>query len=222
VRLLLIEDNPRLRELVAETIHEAGWRIDAFATAAEGRLALASAEYDLLLLDLGLPDEDGLDVLRGIRRSAQPLPILILTARGAVDERIAGLDAGADDYLVKPFDPSELEARIRAQLRRTRSNRTVEITVGALAFDSTARAFTLAGRDLALTPRETAVLEALVLRAGRPVRKEALFTTVFGHDDEAAPSAIEIYVHRLRKKLEGSGVGIATLRGLGYVLRVET
>jgi len=149
------------------------------------------------------------------------VPVIILTANDAVSSRVRGLDSGADDYLVKPFAVEELEARIRAQLRRRRQSFEPEISYGGLSLDTHTGAFSIKGNPLSLTKRERGVLEALIMRAGRPIAKDALTESVFGLDDDANPNAIEIYVHRLRRKLDGTGVGIATLRGLGYVLRKD-
>jgi two-component system response regulator TctD len=147
------------------------------------------------------------------------VPVIILTANASLDGRVAGLDSGADDYLAKPFEIAELEARIRAAVRRGHDRAAPEIAVGDLVFDGGTRQFSLAGESLALTPREHAVLEHLIMKAGTTVTKATLSESVFGFDDLADTSAIEIYVHRVRKKLEGSSVQIATLRGLGYLLR---
>jgi two-component system response regulator TctD len=162
-----------------------------------------------------------MEVLRRLRARGATVPVLILTANASVAGRVAGLDSGADDYLAKPFDLSELEARIRAQLRRAGNQKNPLVELGSLSFDSNSRQFALRGDALTLTPRERAVLEMLLQRAGKPVAKSVLAQSVFGFEDEANPNAIEIYVHRVRKKLEGSDVGIATLRGLGYVLRKQ-
>ena len=218
MRLLLAEDNRELAEWLARLLRRDNYAIDVVRDGEAADAALRLGGYDLVILDLDLPVLDGWTVLKAFRAVDTTTPVLILTANDAVSARVRGLDSGADDYLIKPFEPSELEARIRAQLRRTRPSRAVEVCFGPLAFDSNTRAFALAGAPLALTPRETAVLEALILRSGKPVRKETLVDTVFGNDEDANPAAIEIHVHRLRKKLEGSGVEVVTLRGLGYVL----
>src|SRR5262249_30026497 len=147
------------------------------------------------------------------------VPVLILTANATLEGRVAGLDSGADDYLAKPFDISELEARVRAQLRRASHRKTPIVQYGSLVFDSNSRQFSIAGQPLVLTPREHAVLETLLLRAGSTVARTALIDSVFGFDDEPGPNTIEIYIHRVRKKLVGSDVGIVTLRGLGYLLK---
>ncbi|EJC75115.1 response regulator with CheY-like receiver domain and winged-helix DNA-binding domain [Rhizobium leguminosarum bv. trifolii WSM2012] len=221
MRLLLIEDSPRLRELVSETIHEEGWRIDAFETAGEGRAALAAVDYDLLLLDLGLPDEDGLDLLRSIRIGRRQLPILVLTARGAVDERIAGLDAGADDYLTKPFNNGELLARIRALLRRSPLSVMPVLEFARLQLDLATKTVLCDGNDLPLAPAERSLLELLLRDAGRVVPKRRIEHAFSEFGDERTTNAVELTVSRLRKKLEGrpSGTIIETVRGIGYLLR---
>lgn len=166
-----------------------------------------------------MPKLDGLTLLKRLRQGGNKVPVIILTANASLDGRVAGLDSGADDYLAKPFEMPELEARIRALVRRGHDRAAPEIVVGDLFFDGGTRQFKLAGDLLALTPREHSVLEHLVMRVGVTVSKDRLSESVFGFDDAADPSAIEIYVHRVRKKLEGSSVQIATLRGLGYMLR---
>lgn len=221
MRLLLAEDNKDLADWLARLLRRENYAVDLARDGEEADAALALGDYDLVLLDLDLPRIDGWSVLKRFRRRDTETPVVILTADDAVSARVRGLDGGADDYLVKPFEPAELSARIRAQLRRARPNRALEVRFGPLAYDGASRTFTVGEDVLTLTPRESAVLEALILRSGRPVRKESLFETVFGHDEEANPSAIEIHVHRLRKKLEGSGVAVVTLRGLGYVLGEE-
>jgi two-component system response regulator TctD len=158
-------------------------------------------------------------LLKRLRLNGNKVPVIILTANASLDGRVAGLDSGADDYLAKPFEMPELEARIRAVVRRGHDRATPEIAVGDLLFRGSTRQFFLCGEVLALTPREHAVLEHLVMKVGSTVSKDVLSESVFGFDDVADPSAIEIYVHRVRKKLEGSTVQIATLRGLGYLLR---
>lgn len=177
------------------------------------------AEYAVVILDLSLPKIDGMTLLKGLRQAGNKVPVIILTANASLDGRVAGLDGGADDYLAKPFEIAELEARIRALVRRGHDRATPQIAIGDLIFDGGTRLFTLAGETLVLTPREHAVLEQLALKVGTTVAKATLSESVFGFDDAADASAIEIYVHRVRKKLEGSSAQIATLRGLGYMLR---
>jgi len=219
MRLLLVEDHTELAEWVRRTLCQAGYVVDVLERGDHADLALRTQSYDLVILDLSLPGMDGLDVLRRLRERPQgpPTPVLVLTARGATEDRVCGLNLGADDYLAKPFDFAELEARIKALLRRS-GNLVPMVRIGRLKFDTTARLAWVDGRTLALTPRELAVLEVLLSRSGRPVAREALFEKVFDFDADARVEAIEIYISRLRKKLEGSGVAISTLRGLGYLL----
>ena len=219
MRLLLVEDHAELAEWVAKALRHAGYALDVLDRGDHADHALKSQAYDLVILDLTLPGLDGLEVLRRLRGREQgpPTPVLVLTARGTTEERVKGLNLGADDYLPKPFELAELEARIKALLRRS-GNLVPLVRIGRLEFDTTPRMASVEGKPLALTPRELAVLEALLSRVGRPVAREALFEKVFDFDAEARVEAIEIYVSRLRKKLEGSGVVINTLRGLGYLL----
>ncbi|WP_341646811.1 response regulator [Thauera sp. SDU_THAU2] len=219
MRLLLVEDHTELAEWVRRTLCQAGYVVDVLERGDHADLALRTQSYDLVILDLSLPGMDGLDVLRRLRERQQgaPTPVLVLTARGATEDRVCGLNLGADDYLAKPFDFAELEARIKALLRRS-GNLVPMVRIGRLKFDTTARLAWVDDRPLALTPRELAVLEVLLSRSGRPVAREALFEKVFDFDADARVEAIEIYISRLRKKLEGSGVAISTLRGLGYLL----
>lgn len=219
MRLLLVEDHAELAEWVAKALRHAGYALDVLDRGDHADHALRSQAYDLVILDLSLPGLDGLEVLRRLRSRQQgsPTPVLVLTARGTTEDRVKGLNLGADDYLPKPFELAELEARIKALLRRS-GNFVPLVRIGRLEFDTTTRMVSVEGKPLALTPRELAVLEALLSRVGRPVAREALFEKVFDFDAEARVEAIEIYVSRLRKKLEGSGVAINTLRGLGYLL----
>ncbi|MBV8750426.1 MAG: response regulator [Candidatus Eremiobacteraeota bacterium] len=221
MRLLLVEDNAQLADWLARTLRRQKYGVDVVATGEDADHVLQTEDYALVVLDLGLPDTSGLEVLKRLRGRAATMPVIILTANDSLDARVEGLNSGADDYLAKPFEVAELEARIRAQLRRANALQSPVVQCGALAFDSNSRQFTLAGEPLALTAREHAVLETLILRVGSTVSKATLTTTVFGFDDEANPNAIEIYVHRVRKKLAGSDIAIVTLRGLGYVLSEE-
>lgn len=221
MRILLVEDNRELADWLARLLRKSRYVVDCIHDGADADAALSTQAYDLVILDLGLPEMGGIDILRRFRGRKGATPVIILTANDAISSRIAGLDGGADDYLVKPFDPQELEARIRAQLRRNQAGMAQRVTYGRLELDTNSRAFLVDGAPFALTAREHAVLEALILASGRVVPKRALTETVFGLDDDANPNAIEIYVHRVRKKLEGSGVGIGTLRGVGYALRTQ-
>jgi two-component system response regulator TctD len=181
-------------------------------------LALGSEEYAMAILDVGLPRMDGFEVLARLRARGKNLPVLMLTARSDVKDRVHGLNLGADDYLAKPFELTELEARVKALLRRSVLGGERLQRCGVLAYDLDTRRFTLGEELLTLTSREQAVLEALIARPGRVMSKEQLASQVFGLDEEASPDAIEIYVHRLRKKLDGQPVAIVTFRGLGYLL----
>jgi two-component system response regulator TctD len=219
MRILLVEDNRQLADWVAKSLRRGNVVVDCVHDGEDADTALHTQDYALVVLDLALPGIGGLEVLRRLRARGSVTPVLILTASATLESRVAGLDGGADDYLAKPFDITELEARVRAQLRRASNRKTPIVHYGSLVFDSNGRQFTLAGQPLALTGREHAVLETLLLRAGATVARAALIESVFGFDDEAGPNTIEIYVHRVRKKLAGSDVGIVTLRGLGYVLK---
>ena len=219
MRILLAEDNLDLSQWIARLLRRDNYVIDCVHRGDDADVALASQDYALVILDLGLPHLDGIEVLKRLRSRGSVTPVIILTANDAVSSRVQGLDSGADDYLIKPFNAEELEARIRAQLRRGRANFEPVISCGALSFDTGNRSFAIGGAALALTPREHAVLETLIRRAGRSVPKNVIAENVFGFDDEANPNAVEIYIHRVRRKLEGRGVAIVTLRGLGYVLR---
>ena len=219
MRILLAEDNRELSDWLARLLRRDNYVIDCVLDGECADEALAMRDYALVILDLSLPRKSGLEVLKTLRRRGRATPVLILTASDSVAARVAGLDGGADDYLAKPFDIHELEARIRALLRRGNADKNTLIEFGPLEFDSNARSFALNGKVLALTPREHAVLETLLRAGARTTQKRKLAEDVFGFDDEANPNAVEVYVHRVRKKIEGGGVGIATLRGLGYVLR---
>ena len=221
MRLLIVEDNLSLAEWLAKLLRGERYAVDCVPDGETVLDIIGSSPYDLALIDLGLPGMGGIELIRALRGRGVAMPILILTARNELGSRVEGLNAGADDYLTKPFEIEELEARLRALLRRAAAPLKVELRLGPLVFDQGARMFTLAGAALNLSPREHAILEALLRRAGSAVSKEALLESTYGFDDEVNPSVIEVVVHRLRKKLEGSTVSIATLRGLGYVLRAE-
>ena len=219
MRLLLVEDHADLSIWVSKTLRQSGFVVDVVGRGDHALTSLLTQTYDLAILDLSLPGMDGLEVLRRMRSQEKTarLPVLILTARSTLEDKVKGLNLGADDYLAKPFEVAELEARIKSLLRRS-GNVMPMVHVGQLEFDTTTRLATVGGKALSLTPRELAVLEALVSKLGKPVSRNALFEKVFSFDDDARVEAIEIYVHRLRKKLEGSGAFVCTLRGLGYVL----
>lgn len=218
MRILLVEDHPQLAESVAQALRAAGWTVDLLNDGVAADLALSTEDYALAILDVGLPRLDGFLVLSRLRERGKTLPVLMLTARGEVTDRVHGLNLGADDYLAKPFELSELEARVKALLRRSVAAGERQQRCGSLVYDLDARRFSLQGQPLSLTSREQAVLEALITRPGRVMSKDQLAAQVFGLDEDASADAIEIYIHRLRKKLEGSAVRIVTFRGLGYLL----
>lgn len=219
MRLLIVEDNHELANWLARALTQARYTVDTAHDGEEAEHLLAIADYVAIILDLSLPKIDGMTLLKKIRRSGNKTPVIILTANASLDGRVAGLDTGADDYLAKPFELAELEARLRALIRRGHDLASPQIAVADLVLDSASHQFTLKGEPLQLTPREHSVLEYLMLKSGMTVSKTALLESLFGFDAETDPAAIELYVHRLRKKLEGGGVQIATLRGLGYMLR---
>jgi two-component system response regulator TctD len=222
MRVLIVEDNRDLADWLAKALRREKYTVDRVYDGSDAQHVLATNDYALVLLDLALPQPDGLAILRALRARGDDVQVIILTANDTLEARVAGLDAGADDYLAKPFNLSELEARIRAHLRRANRRTDTTIRCGELTFDTNGRQFNLNGEPLTLTAREYSVLELLVVRAGATVSKAVLTTSVFGFDDEANPNAIEIYVHRVRKKLAGSDVGIVTLRGIGYTLAVRS
>jgi two-component system response regulator TctD len=221
MRILLVEDNVELATWIAKLLRNDNFAVDCVHDGEDADHALRVNAFSLVILDLSLPKMDGLEVLRRLRQRDNAVPVIILTANSSLRGRVTGLDEGADDYLAKPFEIAELEARIRVQLRRA-SNRAVPVLqFGDLALDARTREFSLGGRSLSLTPREHAVLEFLIHKAGKTVSKSQISESIFDFDDEADESAIEVYVHRLRKKLEGSRVQIRTLRGLGYALHAD-
>ena len=217
MQLLLVEDDATMRTTLQRSLARRGFQVTALGDGASALAEMIARPHDAVVLDLTLPGLDGLQVLQQARARGLRTPVLVLTARGSTGERVQGLNLGADDYLTKPFELAELEARIKALLRRA-GNQVPLVRLGRLEFDTTTRMASVGGQPLALTPRELAVLEALLARVGRPVAREALFEKVFDFDADARVEAIEIYVSRLRKKLEGAGVAINTLRGLGYLL----
>jgi DNA-binding response OmpR family regulator len=220
MRLLVVEDNEDLAGLLAKGLDSAGFTIDRVSNALEARTALATTRYAAVVLDLGLPDEDGLGILREIRSRNDPIPVVVLTARAGVRDRVNGLRSGADDYLVKPFAFEELVARLEAVLRRPGRWLGSSLRVGNLVFDTEARQAFIDEQPQALSAREVAVLELLMRRHGRVVTKKLVEDQLFGLSGEVASNAVEVYVHRLRKQLaeHGAKVQIHTMRGLGYLI----
>jgi DNA-binding response OmpR family regulator len=220
MRLLVVEDEPELLVLMSRALERGGFAVDGAADLARADQHLCLASYDTLILDLNLPDGDGLTLLRRLRARGSRLPILVLTARDALEDRVIGLDAGADDYLVKPFHTVELIARIRALLRRPDAVLGVTLKLGNVTLDTTTRQASVAGADVSLSVREMALLEQLMRRQGHVVPREMLEAGLYSFDSEIGSNAMEVLVHRLRRKLADSSANVCvhTVRGVGYLL----
>ncbi|HXS52507.1 MAG TPA: response regulator transcription factor [Usitatibacter sp.] len=216
MRLLLVEDDEMIGAAAREGLRQEGHAVDWVRDGVQAEAAAANGVYDLVLLDLGLPRRGGLAVLRTLRAKGNDLPVLIVTARDAVADRVAGLDAGADDYLVKPFDLDELAARVRAVLRRRAGRSSAVLRVGELEIDTAARRARWKGRDVQLSAREYALLEALADRPGAFLSRAQLEERLYGWDEEVASNAVEVHIHALRRKLDPAL--IRNVRGLGYSL----
>jgi len=221
MRLLLIEDSKALSRLLAEGLVKAHFEVDAVATVSEALAALAVARFSVIVLDLGLPDGDGFSILQFLRSKGDSTPVLVLTARSAVDDRVKGLKRGADDYLGKPFAFEELVARVEALMRRPGALLGTEMRLGRLSFDITAREISVDGRLQLVAPRESAVLETLLRRSGHVVPKKIIEDQLYGLSDDVNSNAVEVYIHRLRKQLADSNanVEIHTIRGVGYLIK---
>jgi two-component system OmpR family response regulator len=217
MRILLVEDDLSLGTAVSEALTVAGHATDWVKTAKHALHAMDTEHFDLLVLDLGLPDRDGFDVIRDVRQKKMPIPILVLTARDSIDSRVKGLDLGADDYLVKPVATSELCARARALLRRGK-NSSPALTLGKLTMDTVGKQAFVSGQPVELSAREWSVLEYLALHSEKIISKEKLIQAITSWDQELSANAIEAYVHRLRTKLQDCDIVIRTVRGLGYML----
>ena len=218
MRILVAEDDPNLAEGLMSSLRQAGYAVDCARNGDEADAALEANEFDLLILDIGLPKKSGLEVLKRLRSRSSKVPVLILTARDSLNDRVTGLDAGADDYLAKPFELAELGARVRALARRGLAGGLALISNGALTYDQIGRVARLNGKPIELSAREVNLLEIFLRRAGRLVSKDQLVNHLCEWGEEVSGNAIEVYVHRLRKKLEPGGVRIVTVRGLGYSL----
>jgi DNA-binding response OmpR family regulator len=222
MRLILIEDNHRLAEMIRLALEANGFAVDRFATLAEARRALAGVAYDLILLDLGMPDGDGVDLIATLRRKKVMTPVLIITARDGIGDRVRGLDFGADDYLVKPFATEELAARCRALLRRPGGALGTVLEAGNVALDTANREVRVAGRAVSMPPREVVLLELLMRHSGRVVTKAAIDSGLYALHAVVTPNAIDTAVSRLRRRLTGANasVSIYTAHGIGYLLNV--
>ncbi len=218
MRVLLVEDEQEMAAWLERALAQSGFVPHHAPDARSAEHLLSRNDYDAVIMDLRLPDKHGLVLLREMRSRGDVTPVLILTAQGALQDRVRGLNLGADDFLSKPFALEELEARLAALVRRSRGHQSPRLVCGSLEYDDESRLFTLGGDLLHLTPREHAALAVLIGRSGMPVEKSHLFNRVFDHDSEANVDAIEVVLHRLRKKLAGSDVHIVTVRGMGYML----
>ncbi len=223
MRVLVVEDDLHLAESLTALLGSSGYAVDCVHDGASAEALVRVEAFDLVVLDLNLPQMDGpamdgLSVLRAMRARGNAAAVMILTARGAAEERVRGLDLGADDYMAKPFDVREFEARVRSLLRRQAGLRSALVTLGALTLDLTSRQFSLDGQGIDLPPRERALLELLVMRAGKVVAKETIVQSLTSLDDMLSDNAIEQYVSRLRRRLQPFGIGLRTVRGIGYLL----
>ena len=218
MRILVAEDDAVLADALQQTLRQTGYAVDHVGTGSEADAALRHPVYDLVILDIGLPTLDGFDVLQRLRGRGAKMPVLILTARDVVQDRVKGLDLGADDYLTKPFALQEFEARVRALLRRGQGASSSTIHYGRLVYDLTARQVMIENKPIELSARELAVLESLLLNTGKVVSKEQLVEKLCDWGEYVGTNAIEVYIHRLRKKIEPLDSEIKTIRGLGYLM----
>jgi two-component system OmpR family response regulator len=218
MRILIVEDDPALADGLIHSLRQSGHAVDHASDGEKANDLLKDDIYDLAILDLGLPKLDGIEVLRRLRKRGGSTPVLVLTARDAIEDRVQGLDLGADDYMTKPFNLVELEARVRALIRRGQLGANQTLSCAALVLDTVARRAQSHDKQLELSAREIGVLEVLMLRQGKVVNKEKIMEALCNWDEDLGNNAIEVYIHRLRKKLEPSGAHIRTIRGLGYLL----
>ena len=218
MRILLVEDDRMLSDAITRAMTQSAHVVDVSYSGEEADRALATYDYGLVLLDIGLPNIDGFEVLKRLRSRRNAVPVLVLTVRDAIEDRIIGLDLGADDYLAKPFHLSELEARVRALIRRSHSNASSELVHGRLRLDMAGRRLFCDDVHIDLSARELAVIELLLLKEGKVVTKQQIIDHLYGWEDASNSNAVEVFVYRLRKKLEPSGADIRTVRGMGYLL----
>ena len=219
MKILLVEDDAALGHAMSTSLNKAGYSVNWAHDGFEADVALHDYVYDAVILDLGLPRIDGFEVLKRMRARKVTAPVIILTARDDLDDRVRGLDLGADDYLTKPFKLPELEARLRAQIRRNNSILGSTIEYGPLVLNISDKMLIVNGETMPLSPREFSVLEMLLTRVGRVVSKDAIIDALSKWDEGVGNNAIEVYIHRIRKKLEPLGINVLTIRGLGYLLQ---
>jgi two-component system response regulator QseB len=221
MRVLAIEDNRRFLDLMRSHLAKRGFAVDVAATLADGLILVASGCHDVVLLDLSLPDGDGKEFIDRLRREHSSVPIIVLSARGEIAERLGSLDSGADDYLVKPFDLDELVARMRAVARRGGARKEEGLSFADIVFDQKRRLVLVNGQAVTLRPREAALLELLLRRAGEPIHRDILLSSLYNLDEEIGSNALDVHVHHLRRRLAEAGAraSIATVRGHGYALR---
>ena len=220
MRILILEDNVTLARGLEKTLNKVGYAVDVLYDGADGDSVLDYQDYDLLLLDLGLPGLDGIDVLKNIRKNKKKIPVIIISARDKLDQKILGLESGADDYLCKPFDLEEVVARIHALLRRSKQDGQSLVQLGNLSYDTSSRTLTQEGERIELSNRELGVFEYLLAHANQVLSKNSIADHVGSFDDDFSATAIETYISRIRKKL-GDNVDLKTVRGLGYILNTK-
>ena len=221
MRIFIVEDDLVLADGLKNSLIQSGYAIDLVHSGSDADAILAYQTFDLVVLDLGLPKLSGFEVIKRLRARGNKTPVLILTANDALENRVKGLDLGADDYLSKPFDLAELEARVRALIRRGQAGGSAMLTVGKLQLDTVNHSATYNNASLNLSARELAVLEILMLKAGKVVNKEQMLEKLCNFDEDISDNALEVYLHRLRKKLDHSDINISTFRGLGYMLETK-
>lgn len=220
MRLLLVEDDVMLASGIKLGLCDAGYAVDWVGSAERAEEVLQTETFDVAIIDIGLPKMDGLALTRSLRRSGITMPVLILTARDALQDRVQGLDGGADDYMVKPFELPEMLARLRALLRRSQAATSATLSFGVLELDSANRLARANGQLIELGPREWTVMEYLLINAPKPASKDKLLQALTGWDKEITTNAIEVYISRLRSKLEPHGIAVRSIRGFGYRLEM--